>query len=125
MTDPDQALRPPKKRRLRAAPETVRERGERAAATQDAILGRQPRLKNLRNRVSQFRIWRPLKFIGRYLVPPYFRSSWRELRQVTWPSRKQTRQLTGAVIVFSVVFGVIVAVFDYGLDRLFKQVIVK
>jgi preprotein translocase SecE subunit len=44
---------------------------------------------------------------------------------VEWPNGKQTRALTAAVILFSVVFGVIVAAFDYGLDKLFKEVIIK
>src|ERR1700724_3520274 len=64
-------------------------------------------------------ITRPLAAIGRRIVPPYFRTSWHEPRQVPWPNHKQTRQLTSAVIIFAVVFGVLVAVFDYGLDKLF------
>ena len=42
---------------------------------------------------------------------------------VTWPSGKQTRALTFAVIVFSIVFGALVALVDFGLDKLFKKVI--
>lgn len=42
---------------------------------------------------------------------------------VTWPSRQQTRQLTFAVILFSIVFGILVALVDFGLDKLFKKVI--
>jgi preprotein translocase SecE subunit len=113
-----------KKRKLRAASETVRERGERGAAHNTKIEQRS-RLKSFGGRISGLPIWKPFRFVARYIIPPYFRQSWRELRQVTWPNRKQTRQLTGAVIIFSVVFGIVVAAFDYGLDKLFKQVIVK
>jgi len=70
-------------------------------------------------------LWKPLKFVGHYIVPPYFRNSWRELKQVTWPNRKQSRQLTFAVIMFSVVLGVFVALLDLGFGKLFKEVIVK
>ncbi len=70
-------------------------------------------------RVKVFRI------VGYVLVPPYFRNSWRELRKVTWPTLKQSRQLTTAVMLFAIVFGVLVATVDYGLDKLFKQVLIK
>ncbi len=66
-----------------------------------------------------------LRIVGYVLVPPYFRNSWRELRKVTWPTLKQSRQLTTAVMLFAIVFGVLVATVDYGLDKLFKQVLIK
>lgn len=66
-----------------------------------------------------------MRVIGRILLPRYFRNSWKELRQVTWPTFKQSRQLTGAVILFAVIFGVVVALLDFGLDKVFKQVLLK
>jgi|GEM_PF-121278 len=73
-------------------------------------------------KLGKFKFFRVLGFI---LLPPYFRQSWKELRQVTWPSRRESFQLTGAVIVFSVIFGVLIALVDYGLDKVFKQVLLK
>lgn len=70
------------------------------------------------------KIFRPFRFL-RYLVPPYFRNSWRELRQVKWPSRKETIQLTLAVFAFAIVFAALVTLIDYGLDKLFKQIFLK
>jgi preprotein translocase subunit SecE len=70
-------------------------------------------------------IAKPFKFVGHYVIPPYFRNSWRELQLVTWPTRKQTRQLTVAVIMFSIVLGTFVALLDLGFGKLFKQVIIK
>jgi preprotein translocase subunit SecE len=82
----------------------------------------------------------PLKMLGRGLAwlahkPPlqqighslrwFFRGSFQELRQVTWPTRREGRRLTTAVIIFSVVFGLLIAIVDYGLDKLFKQVLLK
>ena len=64
-------------------------------------------------------------WIGLILWWPYFRNSWKELRQVTWPTGKQSRQLTAAVIVFATVFGLLVALLDFGLDKIFKQVLLK
>ena len=68
---------------------------------------------------------KPFKILGKILWPTYFRNSWKELRQVTWPTRRETWQLTLAVIIFSVIFGVIIAVVDFGLDKAFKQLIIK
>jgi preprotein translocase SecE subunit len=67
----------------------------------------------------------PFKFLGHMLWPAYFRNSWRELKQVTWPNRRESRQLTTAVIIFATIFGVLIAIVDYGLDKLFKQVLLK
>lgn len=63
--------------------------------------------------------------VGRFLVPKYFRNSWAELRQVTWPDRMQTVRLTFAVIAFATVFGVVIAIVDFGLDKLFREVLLK
>lgn len=66
-------------------------------------------------------IFRPL----RWLMPSYFVNSWREVRQVTWPSRRETWRLTLAVFIFAVVFGILIAGVDKGLDLLFKKLILK
>lgn len=59
------------------------------------------------------------------LVPRYLRESWAEIKQVTWPTRRETVRLTIAVLIFSIIFTVIVAVLDFGLDKIFKELIVK
>jgi preprotein translocase SecE subunit len=70
---------------------------------------------------------KPARFVGRILnkvlLINYFMSAWKELRQVTWPGRKETRQLTLAVFVFATVFGLMITLTDYGLDKVFKKVI--
>jgi preprotein translocase SecE subunit len=48
-----------------------------------------------------------------------------ELRLVTWPNWKQSRQLTFAVLVFAVIFGAAIAVVDYGLDKVFRNILLK
>jgi preprotein translocase SecE subunit len=67
----------------------------------------------------------PFKFLGHVLWPAYFRNSWKEMRQVTWPNRRESMQLTTAVIIFATVFGLMIAIVDFGLDKLFKQVLLK
>ena len=120
-----------KKRRL-VKSGTVRE----VAAKQEEAAGKPRRLRRTRRVASApfraiawfFRLlgrFKPFRIIGYILVPPYFRNSWRELRKVTWPTLKQSRQLTMAVTLFAVIFGVLIAGVDYGLDKLFKQVLLK
>lgn len=61
----------------------------------------------------------------RYLMPRYFRESFKELKLVKWPNRKETTQLTFAVFIFAVIFGITITITDYGLDKLFKKVLLK
>lgn len=58
-------------------------------------------------------------------IPKYFRDSLVELRQVTWPNRMQTVRLTFAVIAFATIFGIVIAIVDFGLDKLFKEILLK
>lgn len=77
-------------------------------------------------------VFRPLAPVGRivlrilgWLTPRYFINSWRELRLVTWPNRRETWRLTTAVFIFAVVFGALVWVVDLGLDQLFKRLVLR
>jgi preprotein translocase SecE subunit len=126
-------------RRLKKT-ETVRERAEKAAVPAPE----KPR--RLRRTAGQ--VGRPLKRaahvgrkeyylplpdnrLGRFLnkrrhvIPRFFREAWQELRDVTWPGRRETWQLSLAVFVFAIIFGLLIAVTDYGLDKLFKRVFLK
>ena len=70
-------------------------------------------------------VLKPVIWLGSKLVPTYFKNSFKELKLVTWPNRKESRQLTSAVIIFAVVLSLIVALIDLGLDKVFKKVILK
>ena len=136
-----------KKRQLRARPvQTVRERSEKSQSAK-------PKTRHLRRSAGVAAkpfiiIWtgikkvsrpfrfivrpfqtKPARFIGRMLKKvffiSYFAGAWQELKEVTWPSRKETRQLTVAVFAFAIVFGIIVTTVDYGLDKVFKKVLLK
>jgi preprotein translocase SecE subunit len=127
----------PKRRMVKKA-ETVREKAEKSAQPKPPKKTG-PLSLALRYIAAPFRwigrLFAKLgRFLGRYKVfrvigkilwPTYFRNSWKELRQVTWPTRRETWRLTLAVIIFSIIFGVLIAVVDYGLDKLFKQLIIK
>jgi len=70
---------------------------------------------------------RPFRFIGRILYKVlgigYFINSWKELRQVEWPSRSETIKLTIAVFIFSFAIAGFVAILDFGLDKVFRQIL--
>jgi preprotein translocase SecE subunit len=60
---------------------------------------------------------------SRKLTPGFFRSAWAELRQVTWPGRKETWRLVFAVFVFAIILGTVIAVLDYFLEKILREVI--
>ncbi len=80
---------------------------------------------------KEYSIPTPNNWLGRLLskrgrlVPKFFKESWVELKKVTWPNRKETYRLTVAVFIFSIIFGVLVAFLDVGLDKLFREVIIN
>jgi len=107
---------PKKKRRVVRKSETVREQ---------AVKSSKPKAeKKRRVRGAAKKAAKPLKGLRflRYIIPPYFRNSWQELKKVTWPGRKETWQLTLAVFMFAIVFGLLVGITDYGLDKVFKRI---
>jgi preprotein translocase SecE subunit len=121
--------------------ETVRERAEKAELKAD-----QPRKQPVR-RVARktagifsflkvFRVLkRPLRIITyplrpvwwllKKLFPKYFINSFRELRQVTWPTRRETWKLTFAVLIFAVMFGLVISLADYGLSNAVKRIVLR
>lgn len=67
-----------------------------------------------------------LRILGRILskiVPGFLKGAFNEIRQTTWPTRKETLTLTWAVFVFAVVFSIIVAGLDFVLGKIFRAII--
>ena len=120
-----------KKRQVKN-PETFRERALKVSESEDKPV-KISRLKVFLVRVfgpagkilRKLSNFKPIKLIGKIIFPSYFRSSWRELKQVTWPSWRQSRQLTFAVLLFAFIFGALIAVVDFGLDKLFRNILLK
>lgn len=129
------------KRRVKN-PETFRERATKAAAqaekpAQPSRLRRAASItatplrpvSRAGKRVASVKPLRPvgklLHWVGLVIWPRYFRNSWQELRTVTWPSWKESRRLTYAVLAFAVVFGGAIALVDWGLDKVFKDILLK
>lgn len=55
----------------------------------------------------------------------YFKGAWVELRQVRWPNRRATWSLTGAVLIYSAFFVVLVLLLDAGFKYLFELILGK
>ena len=53
----------------------------------------------------------------------YFAGAWYELRQVRWPDRKATWSMTGALLVFTTVFVVLILLIDALFKYLFQLII--
>lgn len=126
------------KRRIRQV-ETVRERAAKADTPRNprrikqatAVAGHSIKSARSFSRKEYHPIKLPDNKVGRLLtkrrhfIPRFFREAWQELRQVTWPNRTETAKLTTAVIIFAFVFGGLVALTDYGLEKFFRQVLLK
>lgn len=127
------------KKRIISKSESIRERAEKAGNAR-------PRSRRIRStattiskpfktavRIGRKEVYLPLpdnrtgRFLNkrRYLFPRFLINAWREVRQVSWPSRKETSKLTVAVFMFAIIFGVIITATDYGLDKIVKQVYLK
>ncbi len=60
-----------------------------------------------------------------YFIPGFIKNSWKELRQVTWPSKKDAARLTFAVIIFSIFFAIFVQILDFLFSKLVKEIILR
>ncbi|WP_018149683.1 preprotein translocase subunit SecE [Leeia oryzae] len=49
----------------------------------------------------------------------YAGESLKEARRVTWPTRRETLQMTGVVLLFVVVLAIFLSVVDWGLSKFF------
>ena len=134
---------PKRTKRIVKNPETFREKSIKASVANDKpgvakrIKSRSGKLTNpiwkpvngffiKINKVQPFKfIFKLFRLLGLIIAPKYVRTSWIELKQVTWPNRLKSRQLTSAVLIFAIVFGTAVALVDYGLDKLFRHILLK
>ncbi|MDO4612397.1 MAG: preprotein translocase subunit SecE [Candidatus Saccharibacteria bacterium] len=65
-----------------------------------------------------FILIRPFVYLGRYL-----KESWKELRQVRWPSRKATWKMVLAVLIYTAAFVVFITLLDVFFSWLFNLII--
>lgn len=125
MAEPELA---PRKPRIRNSAPTFREIAEKKSSGEASQKKqRRSRIVSTDNRLIRLvgRLLRPISKVLSWLVPRYFVNSWRELKLVTWPGRRETWRLTGAVFVFAIVFGLMITVVDKVIDRIFKDIVLK
>lgn len=137
-----------RKPRIRKTPQTMREKAEAAQTKAEkpkkkvvskAVHHAKRPFKAAGSKLPKVRLPKPpqnrfTRIVGKILrpfwkaikwFPVYFASAWREVRLVTWPSRKETWRLTLAVFIFAIIFGSLAWTVDKGLDELFKELILK
>ena len=52
----------------------------------------------------------------------FFKDIWNKLKKVTWPTGKDLLSSTLAVIVFIVLVGAVIGLFDFGMHSLFSLI---
>lgn len=134
MADSEQPSGKPKRRVLRAPSETVRSQAAKAVEKKPASDSTETGgfwqgfflpIRYIGRGLRWVGHLLPFRILGHILFPRYFRNSVRELKLVTWPGRRESIRLTSAVLIFAIIFGAIVALVDFGLDKLFKELILK
>jgi len=53
----------------------------------------------------------------------YFKESWNEMANVTWPTRSQSIRLTIQVIILAGIIGAFIGVVDFGMVEVLQQLI--
>lgn len=81
---------------------------EKKAKKEEAPKKASDKLKKAKSTAKKpFILIRPFVYLGRYI-----RDSWREIRQVRWPSRKATWKLVLAIFVYTGIFIAIIMLLD-------------
>ena len=59
------------------------------------------------------------------LLKSFFSGAILELKQITWPSKKETIYLVKIVIIFSIAMAIFLGIADYGFSREIQTFILK
>lgn len=81
--------------------------------------------KKVRAKVGSplYKVFGFLRKVLSWITPGFLKGSFHEIRQVSWPNRRETIRLTWAVFVFAIVFSIIIAGLDLVLDKIFRSII--
>lgn len=126
-----------KSRRIKKT-ESVRDRAAKAAVSKQprrlqrtAASVKVPLIKARQIGGKSYQLPLPDNRLGRILGKQirvrssFFSGAWGELRQVQWPTAKETIKLTFAVFIFALAFGALISATDYGLDKIFRKVLLN
>ncbi|MCD6568892.1 preprotein translocase subunit SecE [bacterium] len=56
-------------------------------------------------------------------IKEYFKSSWQELKQVNWPTKKETIRYTVEVLELAAILALILGLADWGFMQLIRVII--
>lgn len=62
-----------------------------------------------------------IKFIEK--LKSYFKSSWQELKQVNWPTKKEATRYAAEVLGLALVLALILGLADFGFMQLLRLII--
>lgn len=128
-----------KKRRQLKKVQTVRQKAEKAGVEKkprrlrraSSVAAKPFKTAGRLGRKELHPIKLPDNKVGRFMTksrrvtPNYFVQSWQELKQVKWPTWRETTKLSFAVFIFAIFFGAFITILDYGLDKAFKSLFLK
>lgn len=132
--------KPVKAPRRKKTPETVRERAEKESLKKSTPKKTTAVKAKIHRPLSKLRRlgakeYHPIKTpdnkTGRVLgkrvrfVPKFVRESWAELKQVTWPTKREATSKTIAVIGFAIVFAIFVQLLDFIFSKVVKEIILR
>ncbi len=106
--------------RIKASDSAPKKGEVKTNASEPKVVKAEATEPKVRKKRSAKGILRPFAAIG-----AYFKGAWVELRQVRWPTRRATWGLTGAVLVYSAFFVVLVLLLDAGFKYLFELILGK
>lgn len=129
-----------KPRRHKKAPETVREKAQKESLKKSTPSKKSVIKAKIHKPLSRLRragakevyvIKTPDTKAGRFFgkrihfVPKFLKSAFAELKQVTWPTKREAFHKTVAVFGFAIFFILFVQLFDLIFTRLVKEIILR
>jgi preprotein translocase subunit SecE len=132
--------KPVNKIRRRKAPETVREKAEKESAKKASptkTSAVKSAIAKPINKATNFgkKEYTPLKVPDKKgvrvlnkrvrFIPKWLSNSWAELRQVSWPSKREALSKTMAVFIFAIAFALLVQLLDFIFSRVIKEIILR
>lgn len=97
---------------------TKQKRAQQKAAEQKLAQSAKTTAKSDQSARKPFILFRPFVALGHYL-----RDSWKELRQVRWPSLKATWKMVLAVLFYSAFFMILISLLDLFFTWLFNLIL--
>lgn len=100
------------------ASDTPKKPEEVKSTPKKKVVAKDKKTENKTETKKVFILFRPFVAFGRYI-----RDAFREIRQVRWPSRKDTWKMVLAVFVYTLLFIAIIVLLDLFFTWIFKLIL--